>query len=1307
MAETCPSAIQNGRLRSTTQSGSFPQTTENNTKIAKNNKNKNLNENRNARPPASAVKRRTGKGNSLDFVQINTNKAKRATDDLVVFSKQYTNPFILVQEPYVNNKNLIPQPTSDLKVLAGNDRNRRPRACVYYHKSLINRLWFMDSLSTADCTVIQTRIDNVPVLVVSCYMDRNDATCPPQAFQDAVIHANRHGMALVAGSDANAQNSAWNSKTFDSIGSARGEDLLAYIAKENLIVENNGDSPTFDNGRWQNSIDLTITNKKGHDLLSNWQVRDDHNTINSSDHSFITFSCKPCAEFGKTKFRDIAKTDWKEFQDVLAESMAHSRETFEKLEKSVTPKNIDDAAKKLADNVLRAYKSASPEIYVSNKVKAPPWETKQVREAQAGIRFRLRQARSTKADKDWTELRSHQAEYHRLVGRTQKQKFREYCSKLEAKSSSKRISAVIKDNKNTRLNTVRKPDGSLTQTPEETLDVMTETHFNAHRQPDVNRPDINTGEPVNADPMWSPNDIFSPRRIERSLMEFDGLTAAGPDGIRPIMLQKGIRQIEREFATIAKASFITGHVPKCWTNSTGIYLPKPGKTDYRNPKAFRTITLAPVPLKWMERIVLWHMEVDLDIYKNMNKRQYGFMRGASTETALHKILHKIEKTIINSGLALGTFLDVEGAFDNVAFDAIERALRQKSVSPVVIKWIMDLIRNRSITVELNGHKRTIRIVRGCPQGGILSPFLWNLVVDSLLSFTRDKIPCDLQGFADDLALLATTEAPNVKGLQCFDAETLREMTQKSLEQINTWCKENGLALSALKTHSVMFTWRRNWRNQLSRPLQVDGIEIEIRDKTKFLGVTLDSKLSWNDHIEEKCKKAKGILLQCRRAIGPCWGFNPKTMKWIYTALVRPTITYAAMTWINGLYKQQNLAKLKSVQRLANILITGALPSSPGEPLNMITNMNPIDLCIEEEAALGLLRLKSNNQWINEPMTNQKGNLTTHTKLCKKLLNGVTFAEREQDQQTSTLNLDTSFDTEIPVLTDYTEPVSDENTIMCYTDGSMMDDKVGAGVYIPDLIEDGLPTEKSYHIGEHSTVFQAETFAVQQAAKLLRDKGTKNKKIIINCDSQAAIRAVDSTLIKSKTTQKARAELHELGKDNNVLLRWIPAHKGYSGNEKADELAKRGSGDNDAQAVTLPVPRTVWRNALRQRSHRKMRDRLKDMPPHFRTVWRPSHTKSLSNLDKNKLRAATQYLTGHCELNYHLHKYNPKNISKICPHCSMEEETMNHFIGRCPMWFNRRGRYFNCYYTSVSEVADSISLKNIVGYICSTNRFNQQ
>ena len=61
---------------------------------------------------------------------------------------------------------------------------------------------------------------------------------------------------------------------------------------------------------------------------------------------------------------------------------------------------------------------------------------------------------------------------------------------------------------------------------------------------------------------------------------------------------------------------------------------------------------------------------------------------------------------------------------------------------------------------------------------------------------------------------------------------------------------------------------------------------------------------------------------------------------------------------------------------------------------------------------------------------------------------------------------------------------------------------------------------------------------------------------------------------------------------------------------------------------------------------------------------------------------------------------------VCPHCNMDDETINHFIGHFPMWFNGEGRYFNLYYTSVSEIADSFPLEKIAGYICSTNHFNQ-
>jgi ribonuclease HI len=1131
-------------------------------------------------------------------------------------------------------------------------------------------------------------------------MDRTDRDCPPQSFKNVVEYAKKNGLALVAGTDANAHNTYWNSKTFDKVGTDRGDSLLAYIASENLMIENNGDMPTFDNGRWQNVIDLTITNKKGHDLLSKWQVEAKDEDKNSSDHHFITYKITPSNGIGKTKFRDIAKTDWKKFQEVLAKNMENSSDILNDLE---SEDKIDEAAERLADNVTRAFNSACVETYVSNKIRSPPWETAEVREANAGIKHRLRRARGTKSDKDWSELRSHQAEYNRLVGRTKTKKFKEFCKNMEAKSSSKRISAIIKNNKTTRLGTVRKPDGSLTESPEDTIDIMTKTHFErgiSGDEPSKNRQTAENSPTVpNND--WDIDSIFSERRVEKSLMEFDGLKAAGPDGIRPIMLQKGLPLISRAYADIAKASFKSGHVPACWRKSSGIFLPKPGKTDYYNPKSYRTITLAPVPLKWMERVVLWHMEVDLKIYSKLSKKQYGFVKGSSTETALHKIVHKIERTIINSGMALGTFLDVEGAFDNVAFSAIERALNQKCESATVNNWIMSLIRNRTTTVELNGCSKIIKITKGCPQGGILSPFLWNLVVDSLLSFTRNRIPCDLQGFADDLALLAITEAPNRSGIQGFDADTLREMTQKSLDSINDWCNENGLTLSTLKTHSVMFTWRRNWK--FSRPLTVNNVEIELKNSTKFLGVTLDSKLLWNNHIEKQCKKAKGILMQCRRAIGPTWGFTPKTMKWIYTAVVRPTLTYAATIWLNGLYKKSNLALLKSVQRLANILITGALPSTSGAALNIIAGTIPIDLMIEEEAAKGALRLMANNHWINEPMLNQKGHLTTHTKRNKTLLQYIPLHNEEQDQQASTLNVDTNFRTEIPVFEDYQE-VSEEDTIQCYTDGSMMNSQVGAGIFVVD--KQTPPREESYHLGPNSTVFQAETFAVGKAAEILLEAGTVNRDIVINCDSQATIMAVNRCTIKSKTTSHTLHKLNQLGENNNVLLRWIPAHKGYAGNEKADSLAKLGSANSDSSVARLPIPKVIWKGALRERSHRKMRDRWRELPSsHFKRVWRDKFTKSISKFGKESLRSATQFLTGHCELNYHINKYKPNDTPKTCPHCLTAEETMNHFIGQCPKWSYQRGGHFNSYYLSITEVVDKFSLSRIVGYINSTRRFN--
>ena len=110
------------------------------------------------------------------------------------------------------------------------------------------------------------------------------------------------------------------------------------------------------------------------------------------------------------------------------------------------------------------------------------------------------------------------------------------------------------------------------------------------------------------------------------------------------------------------------HIPSPWTESKGIFLPKPGKIDYNLPKSFRAITLSPVLLKLQERVILWHMHHKM--VDSLSKKQFGFKRSTSTESALHKIAHNIERRIAKKGYVLGTFLDIEGAFGNVSFKAI-------------------------------------------------------------------------------------------------------------------------------------------------------------------------------------------------------------------------------------------------------------------------------------------------------------------------------------------------------------------------------------------------------------------------------------------------------------------------------------------------------------------------------------------------------------------------------------------------------------------------------------------------------------
>ena len=80
------------------------------------------------------------------------------------------------------------------------------------------------------------------------------------------------------------------------------------------------------------------------------------------------------------------------------------------------------------------------------------------------------------------------------------------------------------------------------------------------------------------------------------------------------------------------------------------------------------------------------MEHDLGLDNTLNKKQYGFRKGCSTEATLHKIVHTIERRIKKKGYVLGTFLDIEGAFD-ISFNAIKTTLQNSKIDSVTCNWI--------------------------------------------------------------------------------------------------------------------------------------------------------------------------------------------------------------------------------------------------------------------------------------------------------------------------------------------------------------------------------------------------------------------------------------------------------------------------------------------------------------------------------------------------------------------------------------------------------------------------------------------
>ena len=208
--------------------------------------------------------------------------------------------------------------------------------------------------------------------------------------------------------------------------------------------------------------------------------------------------------------------------------------------------------------------------------------------------------------------------------------------------------------------------------------------------------------------------------------------------------------------------------------------------------------------KSMEHVIEWLLREHANKFRKNSDMQHTYSGTRGTDTDLSTLVNMIESSILRKQLCLVISVDIQGAFDNLAFLVIKKVMVDNNYPPHMIRWYINFLKNRISIAEVLGVKLAICPVCGTPQGGVLSSRIWNLAFDPLLKLLNQDIPCAPVGFADDGALCFIG----------FCAETLIDMTQPKINMAVEWGGQNGLSFSKDKTTVVFFSRQQKFHTEV-------------------------------------------------------------------------------------------------------------------------------------------------------------------------------------------------------------------------------------------------------------------------------------------------------------------------------------------------------------------------------------------------------------------------------------------------------------------------------------------------------------
>lgn len=212
------------------------------------------------------------------------------------------------------------------------------------------------------------------------------------------------------------------------------------------------------------------------------------------------------------------------------------------------------------------------------------------------------------------------------------------------------------------------------------------------------------------------------------------------------------------------------------------------------------------------------------------------------EGALSNTVDYIESHLFHGNVCVGVFLDIKSAYDSMDVGQIKSLLLFHGGDDDLVEGYYHYLKNRILEVELHSQIVYCHTAVGFPQGGVASAKFWVIAFDPAIEIINS---CFIEGngYDDDCASVFGGPAINI----------IRVRLQRMLHLLVEWGRKCNLSFTTAKLIAVLFSLRRSEDNCV---LRLGGHEMSFLRSVKYLGITLDSKLFWRQHLADKVSKVK-------------------------------------------------------------------------------------------------------------------------------------------------------------------------------------------------------------------------------------------------------------------------------------------------------------------------------------------------------------------------------------------------------------------------------------------------------------------